>query len=100
MSFKIRKEEFENGGKFVEIIPGNYGICVCLKALEDNSYRLIKYENLSKSGIAKTLADYLVNDNLSLKKILVSDETFVVPESRRHIEIKEKFQKILEKLDG
>ena len=36
-AFKIRKEEFENGEKFVTIIPGYYVICVCLKTRNENT---------------------------------------------------------------
>lgn len=99
MAFKIRAQEFENGEQFVEVIPGSYGICVCLKVLSNDTYQLIKYQNLSKSSIAKTLADYLVTDNRSLSCISIGDEIYKIPEGRTFKEIKTTLQVVLERLD-
>lgn len=99
MAFKIRAEEFNNGEQFVEVIPGSYGICVCLKVLSNDTYQLIKYQNLSKSSIAKTLADYLMTDNRSLSCISIGDEIYNVPKGRDFKEIKKTLQEVLEKID-
>lgn len=97
-AFKIRKEEFENGEKFVTIIPGYYGICVCLKTRNDNTAELIKFEKLERNAISKTLADYLANDDLSLSEIFIKNKIFRVPQSRKRDEIKEELKKLLESL--
>lgn len=103
MAFKITAEEFQKDEKAVEIIPGLYGICVCLKICRDDKYHLIKYENLARSNVAKTLAIYLTKENPALCHIYVRDKVYDVPKNeegvREFAEIRETFQKFLESLD-
>ena len=97
-AFKIRNAEFMHGEKFVTIVPGYYGICVCLKTRQDNTVELIKFEKLEINAISKTLADYLSTDDLSLSEIIIGGRIFSVPQSRNRDEIKEKLKKLLESL--
>ena len=100
MAFRILKEEFLNDEKFVTVIPGAYGICVCLKTRKDNKVELIKYEKLEKNKVSKTLADYLATDDLNLAEVYVSKKCFKVPKSRDYTEIKTKFKEFLESLES
>lgn len=99
MAFKIWNNEFSNKEKFVTVVPGSYGICVCLKTRLDNSVELIKFENLEHNKIAKTLADYLTSEDLNLSEIHIKDKIFKVPEERNFTKIKEKLKKTLESLE-
>lgn len=99
MAFKIWGEEFKHEEKFVTVVPGSYGICVCLKTRKDNSCELIKFENLERNKIAKTLADYLTSEDLSLSKIYVKDKVFTIPKDRNSAKIKTEFKTFLESLD-
>ena len=64
---------------------------------------LIKYENLARSNVAKTLAIYLTKENPALCHIYVRDKVYDVPKNeegvREFAEIRETFQKFLESLD-
>lgn len=99
MAFKIWASEFDQEEKFVTIVPGNYGICVCLKTKKDNSCELIKFENLSQNKIAKTLADYLTSEDLSLAEIQVNNKVYHVPQNRDFKQIKQEFKQLLESID-
>ena len=100
MAFRITREEFSNNEKFVTVIPGAYGICVCLKTREDNKVEIIKYKKLEYNKVAKTLAEYLSNDDLNLAEVYAEKACFKVPKSRDYAEIKEKFKDFLESLDN
>lgn len=99
MAFKIRPEDFANGEKFVEVIPADYGKCVCLKVNADNCYELFKYQSVPNSIIAKALAYHLAKDNVAINRVKIGTSYYDVPEGRDYAVMRESLKMFLEQID-
>lgn len=86
MSFRIRREAFEEGIKAIRIIP-YYGYGICIRIHDSKKYELWNYNTIPLSTVSKAVEYFLTEERSDIKEIYVDDKIFNVPEEniREHL---------------